>query len=100
MSRSEYLKKMWERHKDVDDVPSPFRPSARGHHRVQHNRSIVVKRNPVVRKDSVGRVKLFLVFDDDHFDARAFHPVFQNVELHAGPAFDLAAVRVRDLPLK
>src|SRR5215475_5342679 len=83
-----------------DDIPEPFGSSARRHHGVQNNRSVVVKRHPVIREDGIGSVKFFLILHYDHFDTRIFQPAFENIELHTGTTFDLLTVRICNFSLK
>ena len=84
----------------VDDVAPALGPAAWSEHRIEHNRAVMMKRDPIVWKNRVGRVQFVLVLGDDDLNVRIPQPARENVEFDTRPPFDFLAAVIGDFPLK
>src|SRR5213593_752803 len=86
--------------KFLDDIATPLGPAAGRKHRIQHDRAVVMERNPVIREDRIWCLEFLLILEDDHFRTGIAQAPGQQIELDAGAALDFFSVGVGNLPLK
>ena len=55
--------------KFIDDVAAPLGAPAGGKHRIQHDRTVVMERHPVIREHRIWGLEFLFVLEDDHFHA-------------------------------
>src|ERR1043166_5128650 len=84
----------------VDDVSPALGAAPRCKHRIQHNRGVVMERNPVSRKHGIRSIQVFLIFNDNDLDNRLAQPAGENVKLHTRAPLDFFAVDIRNFSLK
>ena len=79
----------------LDNIPSSLRSPARGEHRIQDDRAVVMKRNPIVREDRIRSMELFHIFDQNDLDSCFSQPARKHVELNPRPPLDVPAAGFR-----
>src|SRR5213594_2926913 len=84
----------------LDDVAAALGSPAGGEHGIQHDRTVVMERDPIIRENGIRRMEFLFVLEDDHFHAGIPQAPRQQIELDASAALNLPSVGIGNLSLK